>query len=171
MNWDAIGAIGQILGSVGVFVSLGYLALQTRLGAAATRHASQNAFIADYNAFLTNMRDQPGFLALIAKGWEEADAIAREQIHLFAVQQYLSSFNMWLQMRSGQFDPRLATPLIHFFAAMCKSKGAEAWWALLKLQWNNEFTRYIDSMISDPKVPTLEQLQPWWLGDSRSLMR
>ena len=31
MNWDAIGAIGQMLGSVAVFVTLGYLAMQTRV--------------------------------------------------------------------------------------------------------------------------------------------
>jgi hypothetical protein len=30
MNWDAIGAIGQVLGSVAVFVTLVYLATQTR---------------------------------------------------------------------------------------------------------------------------------------------
>jgi hypothetical protein len=30
MNWDAVGAIGQILGSVAVFVTLGYLATQVR---------------------------------------------------------------------------------------------------------------------------------------------
>ena len=30
MNWDAIAAIGQVLGSVAVFVTLGYLAVQLR---------------------------------------------------------------------------------------------------------------------------------------------
>ena len=30
MNWDAIGAIGQMLGSIAVFITLGYLALQVR---------------------------------------------------------------------------------------------------------------------------------------------
>ena len=30
MNWDAIGAIGQMLGSIAVFVTLGYLAVQVR---------------------------------------------------------------------------------------------------------------------------------------------
>jgi hypothetical protein len=28
MNWDEVGAIGQVLGSVAVFVTLGYLAVQ-----------------------------------------------------------------------------------------------------------------------------------------------
>jgi hypothetical protein len=30
MNWDAVGAIGEVLGAIGVIVTLGYLAVQTR---------------------------------------------------------------------------------------------------------------------------------------------
>jgi len=30
MNWDAIGAVGRMLGSVAVFITLGYLATQIR---------------------------------------------------------------------------------------------------------------------------------------------
>ena len=30
MNWDEVGAIGQVLGSLAVFVTLGYLAVQVR---------------------------------------------------------------------------------------------------------------------------------------------
>ena len=30
MNWDEVGAIGQMLGSIAVFLTLGYLAVQVR---------------------------------------------------------------------------------------------------------------------------------------------
>jgi hypothetical protein len=30
MNWDAVGAISQVLGSIAVFITLVYLAIQTR---------------------------------------------------------------------------------------------------------------------------------------------
>ena len=40
INWEALGAIGEIIGSLGVFVSLIYLAIQMRHGAAETRDAS-----------------------------------------------------------------------------------------------------------------------------------
>ena len=40
MDWDAIGAIGQVLGSIAVFVTLGYLAVQTKV---AHRVASDTA--------------------------------------------------------------------------------------------------------------------------------
>ena len=30
MNWDGVGAVGEALGSIAVFVTLGYLAIQVR---------------------------------------------------------------------------------------------------------------------------------------------
>lgn len=37
MNWDMLSAIGEILGSVAVFVTLVYLTIQTRQSTAAIR--------------------------------------------------------------------------------------------------------------------------------------
>ena len=39
MNWDAIGALGEVLGSVAVFVTLGYLAVQLRHARSETRRS------------------------------------------------------------------------------------------------------------------------------------
>lgn len=36
MNWDAIGAVGEILGALGVIVTLAYLAIQVRASTRAT---------------------------------------------------------------------------------------------------------------------------------------
>ena len=44
MNWDALGAIAELLGAVAVFFTLAYLALQVRQNANALRH--QNEFSA-----------------------------------------------------------------------------------------------------------------------------
>jgi len=41
MNWDAIGAVGEIIGAAAVVVTLAYLALQVR---ASTRESEANAF-------------------------------------------------------------------------------------------------------------------------------
>ena len=40
INWDALGAIGDFAGSIGVFISLVYLAFQTKQATAETRDAS-----------------------------------------------------------------------------------------------------------------------------------
>src|SRR5262245_22320707 len=43
MNWDAIGAIGQVLGSIAVFVTLVYLAIQVRHAREQSRRALSQA--------------------------------------------------------------------------------------------------------------------------------
>ena len=37
MNWEALGAIGEIVGAVGVILTLGYLAVQIRQNVAQVR--------------------------------------------------------------------------------------------------------------------------------------
>jgi hypothetical protein len=37
INWDAIGAIGEIVGALGVMVTVGYLAIQVRQNTFASR--------------------------------------------------------------------------------------------------------------------------------------
>ena len=44
MNWEAIGAMAELLGAIAVFLTLAYLALQVRQNAKALRH--QNDFSA-----------------------------------------------------------------------------------------------------------------------------
>ena len=43
MNWDAVGAIGEIIGAVAVIVTLIYLAVQIGDGARASRSAAVTA--------------------------------------------------------------------------------------------------------------------------------
>ena len=43
MNWEAMGAIGEIVGAVGVIATLGYLAFQVRQNSNVTRSATRQA--------------------------------------------------------------------------------------------------------------------------------
>lgn len=57
MNWDAIGAIGEIIGALAVVLSVGYLAVQIRTGSAAlstTLRDSVFASLAQWNYQLTS---------------------------------------------------------------------------------------------------------------------
>ena len=43
MNWEAVGAVGEILGAAGVIATLGYLALQLRQNTRQTQASVANA--------------------------------------------------------------------------------------------------------------------------------
>jgi hypothetical protein len=54
MNWDAIGAIGEVLGAVAVLITLIYLAIQIRQN---TRSVAASAFESAMSGFNEVMRD------------------------------------------------------------------------------------------------------------------
>jgi hypothetical protein len=59
MNWDAIGAIGELVGAVTVVVTLLYLAIQVRRGTSTTQAASIQAAAAMDHEFLLTLGSDP----------------------------------------------------------------------------------------------------------------
>ncbi len=77
MNWDAIGAIGEIVGALAVVVTLAYLALQIR---ASTKESEANAFTvtgAQFNVTLSHLMEHAD---VWAKGNAGSELSAAEQI-------------------------------------------------------------------------------------------
>jgi len=52
VNWDAIGAIGEIVGAVAVVATLGYLAVQIRQNTRADRASSRQTVLDDFYSSL-----------------------------------------------------------------------------------------------------------------------
>jgi len=59
MNWDAVSAIGEIVGAIAVVVTLVYLTIQVRLGTAATQAATVQAAATLDQDFLLALGSDP----------------------------------------------------------------------------------------------------------------
>ena len=57
MNWEAIGAIGEVVGAIGVVVTLGYLAYQIRQNTIQLEHSTRTAKAAAVNASNVALRE------------------------------------------------------------------------------------------------------------------
>ncbi len=68
MDWNAIGAVGEILGAVAVVATLGYLAVQTRHSVAATQANTRQAILESDQQFLTNLMQDPTIEVIRFKG-------------------------------------------------------------------------------------------------------
>ena len=55
MNWEMLGALGEIFGAVGVIATLGYLARQVRGGTYASRQAAQQDVWEQNTQFLSQL--------------------------------------------------------------------------------------------------------------------
>jgi hypothetical protein len=78
MNWDAVGAIGEIIGAVAVVISLLYLSNQIRHG---TRTAEDAAFreVFGHVGTLVQWMNEPQHRPVLLKGLLEYDSLAPEE--------------------------------------------------------------------------------------------
>ena len=76
MNWDAIGAIGQMLGSIAVFVTLGFLVVQLRQNTQALTTSIFEAAIEGYNEFNRFVWGSNALSALVQRALESPEALS-----------------------------------------------------------------------------------------------
>jgi len=148
INWDAIGAIGDFAGSVGVFISLVYLAVQMRNSAAETRDASIHSVME--LAIQFRAESYSGALAEIRlKAAMGEKLTALESLKFEGYLSALFELNelVFVQYRKNNVDPE-------YFQAWERRTGAamsvpriQQFWAKTKTGYRASFVEYIDSLM------------------------
>jgi hypothetical protein len=72
MSWDAISAVGQLIGAIGVIASLGYLAAQIRQNTRAVRGASEFEAINQYTGLYDYLLQHPELLEFVVRAQDPA---------------------------------------------------------------------------------------------------
>ena len=108
MDWDAIGAIGEVIGAAGVIVTLGFLATQIRQNTKEARLAAIGELAREYNAFLRHVTEDAEICSLWRRAVDgsaedlSADERARGMMlmgHLIRTVE--NAFTLW---RSGRMS-------------------------------------------------------------------
>lgn len=106
MNWEAMGAIGETLGAVGVIITLIYLATQLRQNTKTMRSSTYQT----YSALAMNISDYVAehaeLLAKLARGEELSDA---EQIQhqMYSMKLFYQMETTYLHHQEGTIDPEI----------------------------------------------------------------
>lgn len=153
INWEAIGAVGEILGATGVVATLLYLSIQTRNNTQATNAASAQAVSdkwIDVNVFITDHMGD-----LVAPIDHESDPLqAAKTVSAYRVifHQYQS---IHIQNKNGLLDKQ-------YFEAICreiptrlktevlKGESNNNWslfWGEEKFNYTTDFRRFMDEMM------------------------
>ena len=82
MNWDAVAAIADLLGAAAVFVSLLYLAIQTRQNTQALRSAAFHQVRDSFSEVSLAMSQNPELLAVVGRAIRDEDLSDSEQVQV-----------------------------------------------------------------------------------------
>ena len=157
MNWEAIGAIGEIVGAIAVVLSLVYLAAQirqnTRQVEEQARTQRQNGLLAARSAFTewrTLVIQDPAIAALWRKGSESLELLnedERTQMDFLLIDFFWAFATVWIQMSEGLVDESL-WKLSRDNVALYARPGVRSWWSSSphRNEYPVEFARSIDGL-------------------------
>ena len=169
MDWEAIGAISEVIGAVAVVGSIVYLAIQIRQGTSATAAGNMNSWIADYNQMLMTMYSDPNDSVLFRKAISEFESLSADdqmRAHAALSASALSAQNAYFQLAEDQFEPRLGNQILAFFASTIKAEGGKYWWSKSREVWHQDFTAEIDRLAASTEIPGLDKALPWYAKDT-----
>ena len=79
MNWEAIGAVGEIIGAGAVVVTLIYLSTQLRQNTRTVEHSIQRGVYQDGNAWLEKIIENPELAELYRAGMREEELSSNDR--------------------------------------------------------------------------------------------
>ncbi len=153
MEWSIqdFGAIGEIVGGIGVIASLIYLGTQIRFSAKSTNAESVRELLKGQAEIVTN---DPRLGQWVAR-WVEGDRSAVVQLQMKVGFRTIFDWYqaMWIARRSRLIDRAFADDLMQRWLGytFALSHGREIW-KLLEIEYEKEFAAYVAAYIAQNPV-------------------
>ena len=154
MNWEAISAIGQIVGAFAVVISLIYVAREIRRNARAERLASMDTVI----RWLGELVAHPHLRELYHRGIHDFESLKGADLVGFSMlmdQLFYIYQEMYYQQLEGHLDQRVwdmtEVPLRDINAY----PGVQAWWRSRSHWFHEDFAKHVNKRQQTAEPPRM----------------
>lgn len=148
MNWDAIGAIGEIIGASAVVVSLVYLALQIRSQSTQAKLSSLREMSRELRGTTAMFADR-GISEIFVRANEDYNSLSdAESVQLIVLTTniFRAWENAFLESRVGNLDESVWQALSREYAQTIGIPAFQHIWGLRKQNYDSGFQKYVDSI-------------------------
>ena len=155
MNWEAIGAIGEVVGALGVVLTLGYLAIQIRQNSAVIRASTRQA-ISTTQAEVGYRLAQDPELRAAALHFIELDSTVSEAemaAHFYLRATLRLYENQYHQFTDGTFDESIWVGYRNNMVQNFSSPAVAEYWQAHRALYSTEFAVFVESDLITRDVP------------------
>lgn len=154
MNWDAIGAVGEIIGALAVVISLLYLAVQIRTQNKQARLAALHEMSKDFREVTVKFVEDDVTDIFVRANEDYASISEAESVRLIILT--TNFFRAWevafLENRDGHLDQNIWGMISRDYKQPMGSPSFGHIWALRKHLYDADFQRHVDSLETKPYV-------------------
>ncbi len=170
MNWEAIGAVGEVVGGVGVILTLVYLAVQIRQNTAMMTAQTVQASIDATQRVLLFRAEHPEMRAVLRKARENAELNTDEFELLTAyLQAAFMNFQARLQHNTrGVFDASVNESYERILVDYLEAPYVQRWWTYSKALYGDAFREHCDQIIERLNDGDGTRLVDWSAASKRT---
>lgn len=128
MDWSAVGAIGEVIGGVGVIVTLIYLSIQIRLNTKATNKQSLRDATELLMSCYRSVTDDEALAEIFVKGMEDYESLIvteKERFHYLNTTQLHAATTI---IGLTDQDDGSVPSMLDYFDRRMSSPGYRTWW-------------------------------------------
>ena len=151
MNWEAIGAMGELGGAVAVVVTLVYLAIQIRQNTASVKSNTFQSVSDSFNTWALQIIGDPEVAKLYDCGLTDYDSLERiDRVRFFLLMsaQFRNYENIYYQHRQATLDrevwPARRDAMVEFLV----HPGVQRWWRRRGGFFGESFRAFVDAELA-----------------------
>jgi len=167
IDWEAIGAIGEIGSAIAVVVTLIYLGKQLQSTAKQQKMDGHRAISEEFNRINDIWLDEQQTGKLI-RAWSDWDSATPQEQHLawvFFTKVMNHVQTMFLMWKAGTIDESVYLAEQRATCQFLVTSGGKRWWEMMQNGHSERFVEQINSALaSDEFSPIIEAL-PFWKSE------
>lgn len=151
MDWEAIGATAELLGAIGVIVSLFYLAYQIRRNSESVEAATALSISEATQQRLLVPAQSPELAGAILRAFrgEVLSDVEREQVRFFTRASMRGIENSFIQYGRGMISGEAFAGYQALIETNVRLGVVSDWWSLERQTFEPEFQKLVDRAIDE----------------------
>ena len=148
MNWDAIGAIGEIAGALAVVLSLIYLATQIRVSNRAAQNSVNKELMDQFSDVLSQVSSSEETSDLWLRGLTNDESLSKKELFRFRILLWkivLGWERAYYLEAENELDPWIIEVVNFNQQQVVRSEGFRSWFQVRKLQVSEKFREVLEN--------------------------
>ena len=162
MNWDAVGAVAELLAAAGVIASLIFIGMQVRQNTRSVRAATYDSLVRSNGEWLNSLINDSELAASFegaVGSWADVEESERPRVMYLLTQLFRHWENAFFQQRQGTLDAGLWATWERIILSYFHQPGIQAWWQLRHHAYSTDFQAFLEqSDLPATPIRTTRQL-------------
>lgn len=151
MNWDALGAIAELLGAAAVFITLVYLALQIRQNTKAVRASAMHASVTHIAELRRDVYSDGEMADIYMRGGiapESLNPVEQTRYRTLVHNMMMSQVNTYAQVRYADLPEDSWTSQAPIIRRVLGNPGGRWFWKSFSHEFDEHFRDEIDAILA-----------------------